>query len=259
MPLLGPPPAPETPLSQGDVLADVPLHGSAADGAPCSFDAKFGLVVSRECAAAHKGQVLVASIVAVKDRLISEDALKQAKKTDVPHEELPRPFRALLKALDAARDGGLAPDRVYLGHLPGNTQRLVAKLDEITTVQLPEGADERMGWVSKRRVARLTSDALRALPTRLFWALSRVGFDDYEWLPEPDLREVCAAGTAANGALVARHATLQLELAEAERAADNENKLKNLRADVNKAGEAQGALENELAPYKAELARRAGS
>src|SRR4051794_24023168 len=132
MPLLEAPPAHDVPLSQGDVI-DVLLHVTSSQDSPDQV-ARRGLVISRECAVAHKPQVLVASVTEVKERLLKNEATK----TEGP-ERLAHQFHRLREVLGHLRDGSLSPDRIYLGNLPGENAPLVAKLDEVMTVRLPDG------------------------------------------------------------------------------------------------------------------------
>ncbi|HJL17290.1 MAG TPA: hypothetical protein RMH99_16605 [Sandaracinaceae bacterium LLY-WYZ-13_1] len=255
MPLLTGPPGTDQPLGQGDVLEVPQLHKTTHDGQVVICPrAKLALVVSRDCVGVNKGQVLVASVVPVNARLLAEQQIRDGQ--DGGWKERLTLFRDLLKGLGAKRDGGLSPDRIYLGPLPGTDQRLVAQLDEISSLQLPTDPDAQQRWSAEARVARLAADALRALPTRLYWALCRTGFDDHDWLPTPDLKAVCSAGTAAVESMRVAHSDFEFRIANDEAGAANERKLDQLRTEAEKLRGRLEEAEGELRPYKEALSRR---
>ncbi len=111
----------ENPITQGDVLQNVPLHRtSIADGATKSVQSKSPLcmVISRPCSIVHKPDLLVAEIVKYNQSV--------PKGVDS--------FELALDFLRTQRDGVSSPDCFYLGEIPGYDGRFVARLDALFTL-----------------------------------------------------------------------------------------------------------------------------
>lgn len=170
-------------LLQGDLLKTCVHFTDALSGKPSiAGDCQLGMVVSRDCIASQKGRVLVAPVS--------------------PWTAAPKPsgklteeaFERYEKQLRAARDGSASPDRFVLGSLAGSDEILVARLDEISTLVVPKEQEALRNWVRSARLARLSPEFRRALPTRLFWALCRGTFDDHTWLCTSDLSEIVRYG-----------------------------------------------------------------
>jgi len=173
-------------LLQGDVLKTSVHFSDALTGKPAiALHCEFGLVVSRDCTAEHKGHVLVAPVSHWKEA-------PRPKRENFSEVE----FDKFVKTLSAVRDGGSQPDRFVLGSLNGSDAILVARFDEISTLTVPRDRDAFQKWVRSSRVARLSPEFRRALPTRLFWALCRGTFDDHSWFCTSDLRGLVAYGEA---------------------------------------------------------------
>lgn len=226
-------------LGQGDILA-LPQGGLYLDhkkGTPVSTKPHAGLVISRDCAGDHGKSVLVAEIHPSKLNLPSEDDLED-----------------IVKLLSVLRDGGNNPDTFYLGALPNQTGRFAAKLDSIVTVRLPS-PEERAAWLATHRVLRLTEEFRRALPTRLFWALCRQGYDDFAWFSTPDLEYVRHVVDAQKARISAEVHALKADRARAEADANDkaivaaDGKLKTAEDRLKK-------LNEKATPYLAELAKR---
>lgn len=237
-------------LRQGDLIKLVACFETGAlTGQPDDLGATLGLVVSRDCVAENKPRILVAAVRAA--NLLDPKVLTGHVESPVER------FDAVVAALDSIRDGSFSPDRFYLGSVPGGSDRLVAYFDEIACVALPKDRGAREEWILANRVACLEPDALRALPTRLFWALCRGGFDDHAWLPTPDLEIVCDAGQAAQSHLDRIASDLKLELTSAQM--DPNAKKQNLesRAKTLEASQAKAdQFRRRLDPYLAEKRNR---
>jgi hypothetical protein len=166
----------EMPISQGDVLQQVPLHRtSIGDGEPHNVPSMSPLcmVISRPCGIAHKNDLLVAEIV----------------KYD---QSVPKGVESFVQALDylkTQRDGTSSPDRFYLGEIPGKDGRYVARLDAIFTLSVKDKS-KLLG----HRIAGLNQNFQRDLHLRVFNAIASLGFDDIDWLPTADLEFLKAIG-----------------------------------------------------------------
>jgi hypothetical protein len=261
MPLLVPA-SPDAPLTQGDLLWVGPLHLTGHDGKPVPrLEAEIALVLSRDCVAAHKGKVVVAHVVAVSGKLFDDKALKEDLKKEgaKSYDVYARLFDDLVRLLQEKRDGSLSPDRFYLGPQPGAQARLVAQLDELSTVELPKDSAALAQWVSTQRVATLSDDARRALGTRIFWAFTRVGFDDHEWLPDPDLRAVCDAGELARNALQTAISEAKALLHNDEAATVDGKRLDGRKKEIVKLEQELAHLNARLEGFLAERMRRDGA
>ncbi|MEI8257821.1 MAG: hypothetical protein WCJ30_19265 [Deltaproteobacteria bacterium] len=234
-------PPPEVDLAQGDLLKNVPLFVTASDGEPEVEQNCHALVLSRDCVALHKGKVVAATVrVSQLEFPAPEDAT----------------FGSVLDLLTAIRDGDGTPDRFYLGSLPGSsTGRLMAHLDELVTIKLPEDEAAKRAWWSERRVARLNHDFIRALPVRVFQSLARVGFDDVEWLPTPDLDQLLHAGNAELAKLMSGLGNRRYELGALPSDASPKQKA-GLETGLRKAEEAEARFRTRLDSYRRERDRR---
>lgn len=182
----------DSPLTQGDVFAGVPLFVSAATpDSQLQFKStqatKLGhcLVLSRPCVCAHKPQIIVAGVV----------------RADLPKVEKGSTTQLLdaMALLVKARDGDAeAKDTFYIGHLPGKASegRFAAKLDSLHTIQLPGKPEDRVPFIRKYRICRMHSDFARDLHSRIFSAFASSGFDDYGWYSDEDLRWLIQLGDA---------------------------------------------------------------
>ncbi len=115
----------------------------------------------------------------------------------VPSDQIPKEidsFKKVLDFLSNARDGGTTPDIFYLGHIFGQAGRYRAKFDSLHTIGLPVEPALRDAFVKARRIGTLHIDFCRALHTRLFTAFASLGFDDYDWTSNEDLRWLADAG-----------------------------------------------------------------
>src|SRR5262249_28021750 len=166
----------DAPLTQGDILSGVTLFatkGSWEDKGGQAAVTRFDLclVLSRPCVAAHKKHVVVAGVAKYPDAV--------PKGIDS--------FDKVLDFLTGARDGGGSPDVFYLGQLPGLAGRFCARLDSLHTIEVPEGAEQRVRFLAARRLATLQPDFARDLHLRVLNAFANLGFDDYRWPATEDL------------------------------------------------------------------------
>lgn len=235
------PPA-DAPLAQGDLLSagviiPAPVN---ADDEPEALNFPYMLVVSRDCSAIHKNSIVIAPV----GKMVPEP-FQGKKLQELDYEEVKEYAEQL-------RDGVTRPDRFYLGNLRGQEERLWAHLDELGTQLLPEAESARNEWVKGRRVGRLSEDFIRALPVRLFCSVSRIGFHDYEWWSDQDLKWLTAKMTAA----LHKKEGVVADAEGALRAPPPGRKDQGAeKAQANRKGTIEKHRE-EFAPYFAELGRR---
>jgi len=168
---------PGAPLSQGDILKDVNLFvtgegWNASNGAATKSPHRICLVLTRPCGIEHKESVIVAGVEKLQD--------------DVPREL--DTFKKVLSFLTNLRDGLSSPDVFYLGHLPPLPGRYGARLDSLHTIQILPSGPVRQTFVASKRIFALHPDFVRDLHARLFRAVASLGFDDYGWLSDADLK-----------------------------------------------------------------------
>ena len=242
-----------TPLAQGDLLEPGRVYATSPDGRPEGTDYLYVLVLSRDCNAIRNESVVVAP---VKEFGTEPPFGKEKGKTK---EEQPKlSFDKALAYLRELRDGALTPDSIYLGHLPGETQRLTARLDEIATIQVP--TDEgRAGWVEEHRRARLHGDFIRALPVRVFASITQVGFDDHTWLPDDDLDIVIIGINNSVRKLEAEIDETKLEIQKKNFGQENVKAKENLEQKLTKQEAKLSELRRTAEPYRAESERRKDS
>jgi len=242
-------PLPGSPLCQGDVLHDVVCTVSDAAGVT-ALTAPYALVMSRPCDALRDGHIVVAPVNTHKVQL-GEAGAKVKEIKDLTLDDMRRLFAGI-------RDGGRFTDTFYLGNIgTKDNTRYAARLSILTTIGVPTGAAERAAWIIKHRVASLGNEFARDLHLRLFATYARLGFDDYEWYPEPDLEVMITAGqreVAACQQLVtdASFAVQKLE-------AVGTSVAPKMREEVTKKQADQARAEAALAPFLAEQQRRAGA
>lgn len=234
--------APSSPLSQGDLLCNIVLHITSANGEPKVLTKiTNALILSRDCNVSNKGKIVVAAVSSVNLELsLLKDTANSREKN----------FQIIRDKIIAMRDGDESPDRFYLGSIPKESIRLTARLDEIFTVEIPKSQPELLEWVGTRRVARLSEQFLRALPVRLFGAFARIGFDDYQWFPTVDLELVVNCGRAYLSELDAsaceKQADVHLHTTDPKRV-----------KDLTSAQQKRDLFKLELESYIKELERRA--
>ncbi|HEX3657041.1 MAG TPA: hypothetical protein VHV55_14600 [Pirellulales bacterium] len=198
------------------------------------------MILSRPCAIAHKPTCIAAAVT---------------RKSEDPPGQAGESFEKARSFLDQIRDGDRAPDRFYLGAIPGAAPgRYYANFDSIHTLALPD-PDSAKAY----RIATLEPDFQRDLHFRLFGAFARLGFDDHGWLTDQDLDWLLAIGehevakkttelAEVRAALASQHASG----AVVAKAKEHEGRAKRrdaLQAEIN-------TLELKLQPYRAEHARR---
>jgi hypothetical protein len=227
-----------SPLGQGDILNGISLFATKDTWAETGGEAarasyKSCLVVSRPCALAHKRHVLVAGVEKY------PDAVPKGVES----------FAEVVHFLTRARDGSRSPDVFYLGQLPDATGRFCARLDALFLIEAPSLREK---FLAERRVATLHPDFARDLHGRLFNAFASLGFDDHSWLSTEDLEWLVNQGradvAAAEQAVHRQEALKSSRLAEGKQFAD---------AELRSSEKALQSLQEALAPYEAELARRA--
>ena len=223
----------DDPITQGDVLQNVPLHRTLiADSEPRSVQSKSPLcmVISRPCGIAHKDDLLVAEI----------------EKYD---QSVPKGVESFAEALDylqTQRDGTSSPDRFYLGEIPGKDGRYVARLDALFTLSVKDKAN-LLGF----RIAGLNPDFQRDLHLRVFSAIASLGFDDVDWLPTADLEFLKTIGEGELAKLKS--------LAAAERASKAKQDFGSNRFDEKELFKLDRSIESlqaAMEPYMSKLSDR---
>ncbi len=229
-----------TPLSQGDILKDVNLFATgevtnASGGVAMKSPHSMCLVLTRPCGIEHKQSVIVSSVEKLHD--------------DVPREV--DSFKRILSFLTNLRDGLNSPDVFYLGQLPTLQGRYGARFDNLRTIQIPLAGSDRQTFVDRKRIAALHPDFVRDLHARLFRAVASLGFDDYGWMSDSDLKWLLDRGRAdllLAQAKTQEHRT-QRSGQEAKGARFDEKQLKDAES-----GEQE--LSESLWPYQEEYQRR---
>lgn len=235
----------DAPLSQGDLLGDVHLYITGADGGPTETGRhKFGLVISRPCAAANREMVLVAGVETFSVPLPKD--LADRVKT----------VRQLARLFAEVRDAD-GSDAMYLGELPGSTdgKRYAARLDFVATLSVPDGA-ARAGWIDSHRVGRLEPSFRRDLHTRFFLAVAKQGFDDESWYSDEDLDFIVSFGDARLGEAQQAERQAKLDIQQAKAAGDYARKRRGLDKALTDASKRVEAAGTELVGFKAEQAQR---
>ena len=172
-------------LKHGDILKGINLF-YGGDKNKASKDALV-VVLSRDCNCFRKTKLVVAQIAKM---TLPFNSLKEKTATNT------------LNIFRTLRDGANSPDRMYLGTVPDIPHiRHRILLDDIHTIQIPEGRDEnkkyddeqkkkeneRQNWIDAHRIARLEFDFIRHLQTRMMGAFTRQGFDDAQSFCPEDL------------------------------------------------------------------------
>jgi hypothetical protein len=233
-------PAPDAPLSQGDILKDVNLFATGegwhpTNGEPKKTTHRLCLVLTRPCGIVHKEAVIVAGVEKLQD--------------DVPREMAE--FGKVLSFLNTLRDGLTSPDIFYLGQLPRLTGRYGARFDALHTIQIPLVGEERKAFVKAKRLGVLHVDFVRDLHARLFRAVASLGFDDHSWLSDPDLKWLVECGKA-------ELAHLQAEV-QKHRSQQSSQEARGGRfeaKDLLKAEQHAQELADRISPYETEYRRR---
>jgi len=239
MPIIEPPPSNRS-LSQGDVLEGITLFSTAkgwdADkGTPEKSPQKVCMILSRPCVIEHRDSVVVLAV---------------EKLPDNPPRDTTT-LEKVLSFLNNLRDGSTAVDVFYLGQLPMRSGRFGAKFDEIYTLQLPPCGLERQSFVETKRIGILNEDFRRDLHARLFRSVASLGFDDYTWLPDSDLKWLVESGK--NDLLIAQTKVQEQRLKQAAQDAQGS------QFDSKSLGLAQAEeskIQEILKPYLIEYERR---
>jgi hypothetical protein len=201
------------PLSQGDILRNVPFVAVGVDGnAVLDPSVPFVLVLSRPCKALRDDVVVVAPVVPY-----PLDLAEVAKGSTSPVGGLER-MRRFLAGLRDGIKGGDFSDALYLGAFEeGGTKRFAVQLTSLCTARVPTELDQREGWLKTHRVACLDVEFLRDLHTRVVLTFTRLGFDDHAWYSNADLDVMVSAGEAEvahlKSDLVAAEQAIQQKLA----------------------------------------------
>lgn len=208
------PVADDSELTQGDILRDVPFYVTGVDTrAAADREVRFALVVSRPCKAIRDDIVVVAPVIPY-PVLLSEFTRGQAD----PVGGLDR-MRRILSAIRDGIKGSEFCDALYLGAFrPTDSTRYAAQLHTLATACVPAKSEDRKAWVRDHRVARLSSEFVRDLHTRMILTFTRLGFDDQHWLSNEDLEIMITAGQAEiaklEGDLIAAKQAVQFKQAE---------------------------------------------
>ncbi len=234
---------PEGPLTQGDVLKDVPLYRTGGDwGVPTSVRAKspFALVISRPCVALYKDAIVVAAIEWVNVSIPKADTLD-----------------GVLSFLEELRDGIGMPDRFYLGQqIPtcDKEGRFFARLDSLHTVvvQRDQGFSD---FLQRHRVATLDEDFRRDLHRRIFSSFASLGFDDSTWYSDQDLNWLVDVGRQELSKLKNDIAMNAAEISK-NIASGSSGRNTSLNSAVQSLQEKARTLEGKLGDFESELAKR---
>jgi hypothetical protein len=237
--------APDTPLTQGDILKGVSLFSTRKawenGGESVKSQAQLCLVVSRPCLALHGEWVTVTAIERYKNRPPEFSSFDRAQ--------------TFYKEI---RDGLTAPDNFYLGQIGGFEGSCCARFDSFHKIQLPkDGTDERAAFVREHRIGRLHTDFAHDVHLRLFRAFASLGFDDHRWFPNADLQVLV---TIAEKELASKKAELlgvqqKLQLGQSQ-GFHNEDQKKSLEKEEACLKEALEAMADAAQPYRDELTRR---
>lgn len=223
----------KNPITQGDVLQHVPLHRTLiAEGEPKSVQSKSPLcmVISRPCGIAHKQDLLVAEIVKY------NQSVPKGVET----------FKHALDFLRTQRDGVGSPDCFYLGEIPNNEGRFVARLDALFTLSVTDNSK-----LLDYRIATLNADFQRDLHLRVFNAIASLGFDDVDWLPTSDLEFLKQIGDRELANLNSQAADERAAKARQEFSSSNFSAKK-----LNELEQSFASLGSAMEPYVAKLAER---
>ncbi len=230
-----------SPLSQGDILKDINLFATgevsnASNGVVKKSPHHMCLVLTRPCGIEHKESVIVTGVEKLKD--------------DVPREL--DTLKKILSFLTNLRDGLNSPDVFYLGQLPTLPGRYGARFDDLHTIQIPPVGPDRQAFVDSKRIGALHPDFVRDLHARLFRAVASLGFDDYGWLSDSDLKWLVDCGQAELLHAQAETQVLKTQRSsqEAKGAHFDEKKLKDAESFEQKISES-------LRPYEEEYQLRA--
>lgn len=237
---------PAEPLSQGDLLGGVRIYCTAngSDHAPGAWNHDLALVLSRPCVAVNKPRVIVAAVEPFAFQLPKD--LKAQSLAD------------LVSLMAEVRDAD-GSDVFYLGEIPGQGgTRYKARLDFITTMEVPTASDARASWADARRKATLHPDFRRDIHTRLFLSIAKQGFEDIGWFSDQDLKMLVEFGQPKVTA--ARQAVEEATAAISQAQATNTYTTKRVGLDKSllDAQTAHKKLADELKPYEDELKRRGG-
>lgn len=229
-------PTPGEPLTQGDILQGIRLFFSKRGAAAtweCAEDSKIDLclVLARQCVVEHKKMLIVAAV----DRYPK----------DTPND---LDFKDVELFLEDLRAGNKSPDLFYLGQLPGMQGRFCARLDSLHTIEIPQIPAERQTFVDGNRVAKLNMDFVRDLHMRVLGAFGNMGFEDYRWLSDADLKWLVAKGQAE----IVKEQEDQKTAALARKAEGKPTEVKQTNRDQN----VIATLRKRLEPYAKEMARR---
>jgi hypothetical protein len=234
----------DTPLTQGDLLGGIRLYYTNAQDNPTSpTGPSYALVISRPCAAVNKAQVVVAIV--------------KPHPMDIPKDLQEQPLKKLVTLLADMRDAD-GTDVFYIGEIPGSLdgKRYCAKLDFLTTLEVPVEVDARAAWTNTRRKATLHPDFRRDLHTRFFLSIAKQGFEDVGWLSDQDLEMVVDFGKSQVATQRQKLETARSEISLAKGRGTYDAKRKGLDKDCSDAEVAHRDAEKELAPYEAEQAKR---
>lgn len=233
----------DAPLSQGDIIEGVRLFATANSwseegGTGGKYPQKRCLVLSRPCNATHKPNVIVAAVEKYPDNLPREI----------------ESFDDLLGFLTEMRDGDLAPDVFYLGHLPQLNGRFCCRLDAIFSIEVPKDPTERQEFARKRRIATLCPDFRRDLHLRLFRAFASLGFEDHSWMSDDDLELLVSQGKSDK--LAVEKQRQEAETAKLSKSAKGETVPKGQTERLDKLDQELAKLTDMVRPYEEELSRR---
>jgi hypothetical protein len=242
-------PSNDAPLGQGDVLKGLRLYATGADWLAVGESAErdknvdYAMVVSRPCVLYHKPFFVVSAISSVRG--------------NVP--ENTKTFRQICQFLTELREGAGRPDRFYLGQLPdAGHGRYYAHLDSLHTIIKPS-EEELKTFLRSNRIATLDDAFRRDLHLRVLASIADLGFNDYGWLTDQDLRWLVEAGEAdllREKATVAEAKTKVQEI-HASGEPKNVKDLKNREENIANSEREIGEFERELENYRRELSSRA--
>jgi hypothetical protein len=236
----------DDPLTQGDILQDLHLYATGSDwadgGSPERLEGyDLSLILSRPCVIVHKPQIVVAAVKGIKE-----------EPQDVETFEKVREF------LTQLRDGQRRPDRFYLGQIPDYPAgRYYAHLDSLHSVAVPPRA-EVYKFLKVGRIATLTKDFRRDLHVRIFSAVANLGFDDFGWYSDEDLKWLVPKGREKLQQMKTELEKKQAKLAQlqASGTAKDDRHIEGLEQDIGSHKRKVEEFEQELKGYEEELFTR---
>lgn len=216
---------PDEGFTQGDIFVAVPLFATGEDGTATSQGECDCILLSRPCKSVRAENLTVCKIFQLQEQ-------KAPKK--------PPGLKFLKEVITGLRDGQDI-GYFYLGQLPDRRGRFAANFAEVYTVH--------RNCLRGNRVGRLTPAFAKDLHLQLFRSFASLGFSDFTWWSDEDLKCLVVAGEAEVKHTEAEIASLGAAVSYAEASGND-------RPDL---GDLDGKLakqQREVEQYRKELNRR---